>query len=106
MKSVSAIFDRSTDRPGRPLPDFRYQVANRMLKPLPGHVVSQIDLYDRRQPGKKKAVGMTFAAEKPANESRRVASTADLHRRQLAGQVPVQVPPALMISGARPCETT
>src|SRR3546814_6336146 len=56
-----------------PTAGFRDQMADRMLEPLSGQIVSQIDLHDHRETGKKKAVCMPFAAEKPAYETRRIA---------------------------------
>src|SRR3546814_16441328 len=44
-----------------PTAGFRDQMADRMLEPLSGQIVSQIDLHDHRETGKKKAVCMPFA---------------------------------------------
>src|SRR3546814_17310359 len=54
-----------------PTAGFRDQMADRMRAPLSGQIVSQIDLHDQRETGKKNAVCTRFETEKHENKKRR-----------------------------------
>src|SRR3546814_20932361 len=63
-----------------PTAGFRDQVANRMLEPLAGHVVSQTDLDYHRETGKKKAGCITLSTDKPTYQTSTRPTTAILQR--------------------------
>jgi hypothetical protein len=80
----------SSTRP--PTAGFGHQVADRILEPLAGDIVSQIDLDDHREPRKKEAIRMALATKESAYQARRLTTAAELQCREVAGEVTLQCP--------------